>query len=312
MHPAFSVIFFTTASGAGYGLLALLGLGMAIDVLPDDRVFVLTAGVIALALSTAGLLASTLHLGHPERAWRAFSQWRTSWLSREGVLAVLTYLPAVLFLAGWWFAAAVPAGITTLMGILAAGCALATVYTTSMIYASLRSIHAWSNPWVPPVYLLLALGSGAIVLNGIAAWFGAGSATLSLLAIGLLALGLAAKLAYWRAIRSDAGPSSVATAIGIKPGSSVKLTQPPHTESNYLQQEMCFHIARKHAVKLHAIAMIMGFIVPGLLLLGALPGHTAVSLITCTLAVPLAAAGLLVERWLFFAEAKHTVSLYYA
>lgn len=25
MHPAFSVIFFTTASGAGYGLLALLG-----------------------------------------------------------------------------------------------------------------------------------------------------------------------------------------------------------------------------------------------------------------------------------------------
>jgi hypothetical protein len=51
-------------------------------------------------LVSLGLLSSTFHLGHPERAWRAFSQWRSSWLSREGVAAVATYLPAgLLFLA---------------------------------------------------------------------------------------------------------------------------------------------------------------------------------------------------------------------
>ena len=30
MHPALSVLFFTTLSGAGYGLLGLLGAGVAL------------------------------------------------------------------------------------------------------------------------------------------------------------------------------------------------------------------------------------------------------------------------------------------
>src|SRR5204862_3402126 len=101
MHPAYSVILFTTASGAGYGLLALLGFVGFNHGPASSFIFGLVAIVIALGLITIGLLSSTFHLGHPERAWRAFSQWRSSWLSREGVAAVLTYLPAVLFSATW-------------------------------------------------------------------------------------------------------------------------------------------------------------------------------------------------------------------
>jgi hypothetical protein len=101
MHPALSVIVFTTASGAGYGLLALFGVLAAIGALPADRAFGATGLSLALALISAGLLASTVHLGRPERAWRAFSQWRSSWLSREGVAAVATYVPALAFAAGW-------------------------------------------------------------------------------------------------------------------------------------------------------------------------------------------------------------------
>src|SRR5436190_21342228 len=97
MNPAYSVILFTTASGAGYGLLALLGLVGFNHGPASSFIFGLVALVIALGLITVGLLSSTFHLGHPERAWRAFSQWRSSWLSREGVAAVLTYVPAVLF-----------------------------------------------------------------------------------------------------------------------------------------------------------------------------------------------------------------------
>nr|WP_217497731.1 DmsC/YnfH family molybdoenzyme membrane anchor subunit [Lysobacter enzymogenes] len=109
MHPAFSVIFFTTLSGAGYGLMAWLG---ALALLqhaglrgaPQLPSFALGAGLLAsLVLVTIGLLSSTAHLGKPLRAWRAFSQWRTSWLSREGVMALLTYAPA-LALLGWLLA----------------------------------------------------------------------------------------------------------------------------------------------------------------------------------------------------------------
>ena len=103
MHPAASVIFFTTASGAGYGLLFLLGLALPLGLIPADRWLGLVAMGLALGLIGLGLLSSTFHLGHPERAWRAFSQWRSSWLSREGVAAVATFLPAGLFAIGWVF-----------------------------------------------------------------------------------------------------------------------------------------------------------------------------------------------------------------
>ena len=94
MPPArsrLSVIFFTTASGAGYGLLALVGVLAPLGLVPSDGRFGAAALGLAFVLITAGLLSSTLHLGHPERAWRAFSQWRSSWLSREGVLSVATF-----------------------------------------------------------------------------------------------------------------------------------------------------------------------------------------------------------------------------
>ena len=101
MHPAYSVIFFTTATGAGYGLLGLLGLLSVLGMAPADFWFGIVGFGLAFGLIASGLLSSTGHLGHPERAWRAFSQWRSSWLSREGVVAVVTFVPAGLFAIGW-------------------------------------------------------------------------------------------------------------------------------------------------------------------------------------------------------------------
>ena len=95
MHPAWSIIFFTSASGLGLGLAAWVVLGL-IDLGNVINFFIVS--VFTFGLIGIGLLSSTLHLGHPERAWRALSQWRSSWLSREGVLAVL-----VLSLLAVWF-----------------------------------------------------------------------------------------------------------------------------------------------------------------------------------------------------------------
>ena len=95
MNPAPSIVFFTTASGAGYGLLFWLGLLRPLGLVPGVPAFALLCLALALLLITAGLASSLLHLGNPQRAWRAFSQWRSSWLSREGVAAVATYVPAL-------------------------------------------------------------------------------------------------------------------------------------------------------------------------------------------------------------------------
>src|SRR5216117_746269 len=164
MHPALSIIFFTTSSGAGYALLMLLGLGAPLGLVPSSASFGFAAIGIAVLLAAGGLVSSVFHLGRPERAWRAFSQWRSSWLSREGVASVATFVPAAIFAIGWVLFGAT-SGVIGLCGILAAALAAATIYCTGMIYASLKPIHQWHNRWVVPNYLALALMSGFLILD---------------------------------------------------------------------------------------------------------------------------------------------------
>ena len=310
MNPAFSVIFFTTASGAGYGLLALLGLLAPAGLLPDSVAFGLVGIALALALVTTGLLASTVHLGHPERAWRAFSQWRTSWLSRKGVAAVLTYIPALLFAFAWSTGGAT-GGTTAAFGVASAVMAVATVYCTGMIYASLKPIRQWHSPLVTRNYLLFAAFSGAVCLTALAALFGWPGEAPGGLAILLALSGLFAKLRYWRFIDGAAPGSTIESATGLGGLGKVRMLESPNTQDNYLLKEMGFRIGRKHAARLRRIALVAGFVVPALLLLLALPIGGGAGALLAVAAAVLALLGLIAERWLFFAEATHTVTLYY-
>lgn len=308
MHPAFSVIFFTTASGAGYGLLALLGILAPLGLVPDTAWFGILTLVIALALVTAGLLASTAHLGHPERAWRAISQWRTSWLSREGLAAIATYAPALLFGLGWLYAGRA-AGAVAWLGLASAVMAALTVWCTAMIYASLKPIHQWCNGLVAPNYLALALMTGALCLQALAAFWSYDGAAISLIAAIAVVPAALLKWRYWQFIDTTRAVSSVASATGLK--GRVRVLDMPHTEESYLLKEMGYSIARKHATKLRRIAAILAFALPFVLSVVAFSAGGAVAAIAAIAAVVLAMAGVLIERWLFFAEAKHTVMLYY-
>ena len=311
MHPALSVILFTTASGAGYGLVILLGLFGAAGVLPPDRGVGVAAFGLALGLISVGLLASTFHLGHPERAWRALSQWRSSWLSREGVASLVTYVPTLGFAYGWIWLGSNRAGWGAL-GLVAALCALATLGCTGMIYASLPTIQRWHNRWVVPNYLALGAMSGALLLDWLARLFGVAHPAIGVTTLGLVALAAWLKRGYWRHIDGTAATSTPHSATGLGgAGAPVRLLEAPHTEENFLMREMGFRIARKHATKLRRVALGAGFAAPfALSLLGLLLGGWAGGA-AATLAVPSVALGLLVERWLFFAEARHTVTLYY-
>jgi len=306
MHPAFSVLFFTTLSGLGYGLLFWLGLQAALwpSSLHDD--LGLLQLLLGLLLSTAGLLSSLAHLGHPERAWRALSQWRSSWLSREGVLALLTVLPAL------WLAVLL-LGDRTEVALRISGALLAifctgTVACTGMIYASLKPIPAWRHPLVLPVYLGFmlvhgGLGAAAAQAEGVHGWL------LALLTLGLLALaGL--KWRYWRDIDRQHLPTA-ASALGLPSGTRVGRFEAPHSEANYLTREMGFALARRHRQRLRRLALILIAPAPILMLCLALLPAFVDGGIPYALAAALLLCGALVERWLFFAEARHVVSVYY-
>ncbi|HYZ34905.1 MAG TPA: DmsC/YnfH family molybdoenzyme membrane anchor subunit [Crenalkalicoccus sp.] len=305
MNPAPSIVLFTTAAGAGYGLLFWLGLLWPLGLVPRDAGFGLAALVVALVLVSIGLLSSTAHLGRPERAWRALSQWRSSWLSREGVAALLTFVPAVLFGLALW--AGVPA-LAALCGLLAAAGAAATVWCTGMIYASLKPIRQWHHPLTAPNYLALAAFSGVALLAAIAAVAGAGFTVPALLAALLGVVAAMLKRRYWRAVDTAPPLATVESATGLGAIGRTRPLDPPHTQANWLLREMGFRVARKHAAKLRRIALAAGFAAPVMLALLSLVVAPAALLV---LGAVSALAGLLVERWLMFAEATHTVTLYY-
>lgn len=303
MNPAYSVILFTTASGAGYGLLALLGLVGVNHGQASSIAFGVTSMVIALALITVGLLSSTLHLGHPERAWRALSQWRSSWLSREGVAAVLTYPVALAFGLVWSGLVIAPGWITPL-GLACLLMSALTVFCTGKIYESLKTIPQWNHGLTVPVYLVFGLATGAAVLTAVATVFGRFQTFQVILVITLLAVVLILKSLYWRSIDSRIARYTTADATGL--GGSVRQWELPHTNVNFIQKEMGFAVARRHAEKLRSIVVfaLVVAVIAALLSLFVTPWFSFV----------LAAAALIaavVERWLFFAEATHVVNLYY-
>ena len=309
MHPASSVVFFTTATGAGYGLLALLGVLGGFQIIPPDFWLGLIGMGLALGLIGAGLLSSTGHLGRPERAWRAFSQWRSSWLSREGVASVITFILAGLFGIGWVFFGRTN-GWVAIAGLLAACGAVVTVCTTGMIYASLKPIAQWHSRYTLPAYLIFATMTGSVLLNALLQGFGV--ASMAVLALSLLATlaGWGWKLVTWRYNDRLEIPTTANTATGLA-GGTVRSLEWPHTEENYLLKEMGFRIARKHSAKLRMLTQGLAFALPVLLLAATFALPWPFAAVPSVLAAIVQFAGMLVERWLFFAEAKHTVTLYY-
>ncbi|TWH01160.1 DMSO reductase anchor subunit [Mesorhizobium sp. J18] len=306
MHPAFSIIVFTTASGMGYGLATVLGLGL----LDPAALSTKLAHVLALGLIGAGLVSSTLHLGNPQRAWRAFSQWKSSWLSREGVMAVVAFVP--LCISAW--SVIFEDACLDWAGLIGSGLSLLTVYCTAMIYASLRSVDAWHTRLTPACYLLFALAGGTLFASFFAS-AGESSAAhgLSATAIALLIAAWVVKIRWRRRLKNLTPLSNPESATGLGAIGRVRLLERPHMTENYLTREMGFRIARKHAEKLFRLALIFGGAVPiVLMVLCLLPGLSGgLTALLLFVAVLSHALGILLERWLFFAEARHAVMNYY-
>ena len=288
MHPAASVILFTALSGLGFGLLAWLGIGR-----PEvtGRV-ALGFYFIAFALSVGGLMASTFHLGNPQRALKAFSQWRSSWLSRESWSAVVALLVMAIYAIG-----AIFFGVRiAILGWLGAALCMLTVFTTSMIYTQIKAVPRWNHPTTPLIFFCYSVSGGALLAG-----------QLKIAAILLLICG-AIQYVVWHFAdqRFAARAHTIETATGLGRIGKARQFEPPHTGTNYLLREMVFVVARKHGTRLRIIALLCASILPALMLAVTQSGH-----VIAVAAIALHITGLFIARWLFFAEAEHVVGLYY-
>lgn len=286
MHPAPSVILFSVLSGMGFGFLAFLGWGALV---PSGWIAFLMWG-LGYGLALAGLLAATFHLGNPRNALKAFSQWQTSWLSREAWASVATLLLlAPVALSDW-----LGLGWSRLPGQIGGVMAFVTVFTTAMIYTQIKAVPRWHHPLTPVMFLAFALAGGAALSGQV--W-----APVALLAVGVVLV------AVWRVgdqAFAKAG-QTMGTATGLDRLGTPTVFEPAHTAGNYLLREMIYVVGRKHAQKLRVIALVLATGLPALVLI--LP----LGCIGIGLAGALHLAGALAARWLFFAEAEHVVGLFY-
>ena len=286
MYPAPSVILFTVLSGLGFGFMAFLAAG----VLPVSGLSALLIWGLGYALATTGLLASVAHLGNPQRALRAFSQWRSSWLSREAwvsVAALVTLAPVAL---SDWLGLELAYALRLPGGVLA----LATVLCTAMIYAQIRAVPRWNHWLTPALFAGFALAGG-----GLMAGPGGGAVVLLLLLGGLMALAFCLGDGQFAA-----RGATMQTATGLGRIGEVSVWEQPHTGDNYLLREMIYVVGRRHAHKLRVIAIVLAALVPAALAIVGGP-------VAIVSAVLLHLTGAFVARWLFFAEAEHVVGLYY-
>jgi len=309
MKPAFSVLFFTVTSGIGYGLLTWMVILQLVTRQVVNLNFLLLTGFIGLALATLGLLSSTLHLANPKNAWRAFNRFRTSWLSREGVFALLYYpviclYALILYLNDGQFTWA-----TYVVGVLSVCLAFAVVFSTGMIYASLKPIRQWHHPLVTPIYLLFSLLSGILSLMLIEQFVGSSVAATLTAKVGtiafltLLFISLLCKCCYFFSIGKPEG-LTIGDATGFSQA-QVKLLDVGHTSDTFLTKEFVFKVEAQRLLRLRWLAIVLVFLIPAFCV------YLKQASYLLAFAFLAMYAGLLLERWLFFAEARHVVRLYH-
>ncbi|MCE2949072.1 MAG: dimethyl sulfoxide reductase anchor subunit family protein [bacterium] len=308
MHPAFSVIFLTTLIGVAQGLfLAVFAIDLVsyigLSELPMPS-FIVAGCAMSVLFAALGLLASFWHLGRPERAWRAATMWRTSWLSRE-VIVLPAFLASV---AAYGFTYATGSVWSIPLGVLALIACIALFVCTGMIYACLRFLQEWASPLTLVNYFLLGCASGFTFATLLASLLApAYTEVLATWSIGLTTVALAVRAAMLARNARLRPKSTVQSAIGVK-HPKVQQKSQGAMGGSFNTREFSHGRTRGFLRSVKWAFLLLAFPLPALLLwLGASSGAAAV----LALAFAVQYVGLLAERWFFFAQANHPQNLYY-
>ena len=307
MHPSKSIIFFTVISGTGYGIFIGLLFNILFIEISYSLNYKLFISLVSFLMIVLGLLSSTLHLGHPERAWRAFSQWKSSWLSREGLVSVITFFPMVLFYYFW---------INNINGyvfllIILCIFSLLTIFCTGQMYATLKTIPSWNNSLVTPIYIFNGITVGSLFVYSINFYFNYNIFLYEKFIIITIILNLLLKISYWILIRQKTD-TNIQTAVGIK-SKNISFFEGPHTGKNYLTTEMINKSNNKNNNLLRLTFCILTFIIPLYMInqYSTLIVDQFILKLSMIFVFILALVGMIIERYLFFIQSKHVVGLYY-
>jgi len=310
MNPAFSVIFLTTLIGAAQGLFIALVVSQPHGLEGADGLqsFAVVGGLTSLGLLVLGLVSSFFHLGRPERAWRAATKWRTSWLSREVIALPLLMLCVGTYTALQWPIVETVPAVIKVVGVTGVVLVAILFICTAMIYACVKFLQEWSSPWTLINFTLLGSASGFVLASAIGASMGQiNTAQLASIAMTLVALGLFSRLFTFYRNSTIKFRSSIQSAVGIK-HQFITQRSMGMTGGSFNTKAFFHHASAAVMQNIKVLVILCAFILPFLLV----GGYLLVSISELLwLAFVIQFVGLVAERWLFFAQANHPQNIYY-
>ena len=310
MKPNKTIIYFSVVTGMGYGMIIVLSLLINTKLTSLSLNIKLFFSIISFFFIFSGLLISIICLGFQKKIWRVISQWKNSWTSREILFAIIAFIPLILFYFSWIiFKNEI---LTKIFLICSSLCAILTIYSTSKIYSSSKSIPEWNNPFVPILYILNGIVSGSLILFLIFYYFKIESYFLHNFIIIILPTTFFLKLLYWISIKKSKKNNFFSTSE-IENKKDTKLFTRSQTGTDKFNTEMLNYIDKNKSFSYRGSCIILTYITPVYCMLQtpSLVVNYEVSVITYAISTFLSISGMFIERWLFFIESKHAENQYY-
>jgi DMSO reductase anchor subunit len=186
--------------------------------------------------------------------------------------------------------------------------ALALFVCTAMIYACLKFLREWHSPLTVANYLLMGSASGFTLASALAARLAPGEA--AFFAGWALALTLLAAASRGASLVRNARlrpVSTLQTAIGVR-HPVIRQISRGYTAGSFNTHEFFHGQAMALVRSVKWLFLLLAFAVPAMLLALHFASGSAAAL---GAAILVQMAGLMAERWFFFAEANHPQNLYY-
>ena len=303
-------ILHSTLTGCGFGILIWMSFFAFFSAVEPNRMFGLASFGLALAIISLGTWTSIIGLSKPKLFWITFTQWKTNWGSRHAIMSLASILAAIVFAVGW-VGFGDYGNFWRLISGLTVFFAMGAIVSTAMTYASIRTIRAWFNPHTIRVMICMGLWTGVVWFNMFAQLFGLHTPVIGIILIITGIATLIFKRKYW--IFIDRSPTWVSpeSAFGSWSSESAKVRATATTFENYIHHQLGPTSDRKQIEKLRRRSFLLYLLVPFCACTMPVEMDFWIRMPAAILASTSVIAGVLVERWLFFTEAKHTAMLYY-
>ncbi|MBB44436.1 MAG: hypothetical protein CMM44_11845 [Rhodospirillaceae bacterium] len=292
-------IAFTTFASTGFGIIIWTVFFAFFEVIPPDLWFAVSTSVFAYFLIIIGSWCVMSNPRYRRVFYSKIRWWKTSWEIRQALCLVCGCITGLLFFIGW-IAVAKYNDIWLFLGGLTSLLFIGALMGMAMSFVAHRTILPWSNPHTVRIYISMGLWTGIVWLNMFTQIFNFHTPVIGIVLIIIGIATLIFKRKYW--IFIDTYKKKF---LQNNNSSKDKNRFQPRMIEYCVYPDLTKNIDRLKIEMLRRRAFLLYFLLPFCAATMPVELTAWVSVSASIIGAFSVVAGVAIERWLFFAEAKH-------